>query len=265
MWTKYIINKEGVDSIIHIIFFGVALASMLILMHFQVNFFISLFLSFIILMIINYITAYIKDAFWRKSLDTDCDPEKFLALILKQEKRFRRNERGLNHIAINRAAGYMVQGNFDIAKDILEGIDISYFSEKSLSLIAYHINLISCYYELGEIEKGEALYETSLVRLCPFGKRIKQAVDILVGERFFYLKRYEESYEYLSKLLKADLCKRQYLSIIFRLAQMDIINGEKEKAEKRLNKIVKLGNKLWIAAESKKLLKNIKSSEAVEA
>jgi hypothetical protein len=38
---------------------------------------------------------------------------------------------------------------------------------------------------------------------------------------------------------------------------MEILKGETEQAIKKLNKIEKLGNKLWIVKSSKEILKNI--------
>lgn len=116
------------------------------------------------------------------------------------------------------------------------------------------INLILCYYGLGEIEKAELLYETDLVQLCPITKRLKKCVEILIGERYYYLKNYDQSYEHLKKLLNYDLNKRQYLGVLYLLAQMDVINGATDQAIKRFKKIAKLGNKLFIARASQEML-----------
>jgi hypothetical protein len=51
--------------------------------------------------------------------------------------------------------------------------------------------------------------------------------------------------------------KRQYLGILYRLALMDHINGEKELAMGKYKKIVKLGNKLWIARDASGRLKEL--------
>lgn len=230
-------------------------------MHLQINIFLSWFLSFAILMVCYFITGYFLKKLYFKSLDWDCDPEKFLARINKQEKKFHKKERMLNYLSINQAAGYISLGKFKTAKDYLDGIDNSYLSEKNGTLLAYSINMILCHYELGEIDKGEALYETNLVKLNSFDKGQRQAIDILVGERYFYLKKYEDSYVHLSKMLKVELSKRQYLCVLYRLAQMDIINGDNDKARRRLDKIIRLGNKLWIVNASKELMESIQQRE----
>lgn len=227
-------------------------------MSLKVNVIIAWLLSFVVLLTWNILLVYILKKIHLKSLDWDCDPGKFIESVSKQEKKSRKNERMLNHLAINQAAGYISLGNFATAKEYLKGIDLSYLSDKNGTLLAYSINMIICHYELGEIEQGEALYETNLVKLSSFEKSQRQSIDILVGDRYFHLKKYEESYRHLSKLLKEELSKRQHLCVLYRLAQMDVMNGDIDKATKRLNKIIKLGNKLWIVNASKELLEGIK-------
>ena len=175
----------------------------------------------------------------------------------EQEKRRGKEPRIRNRLAVNRAAGHISLGDFQTAKKYLEGIDTSYLSEKDGSYLIYNINLILCLYELGEIDKAEQLYETNLVKLSPLGKRLQKSVDILIGERYYFLGKHNVSYEHLNKLCNRDLEKRQYLSVLFRLAQMEIVMGRKEEATKKLKKIEKFGNKLWIVKASQELLTSI--------
>ncbi len=230
---------------------------MLVLMYLDVSIILSFIITFIILMVCNYIIGYIISTQKRKALDSDCDPERYLKMIDNQEKRRGKEQRIMSRLAINRAAGYISLGDFQTAKEYLDGIDISYLSEKDGSYLAYTINLILCHYELGEIEKAEILYETNLVKLCPLEKRLRKAVELLIGERYYYLGKYDLSYEHLKKLLNCDLDKRQYLGILYRLAQMDVMNGATEQAVVKFKKIEKLGNKLWIANSSQKILENM--------
>jgi tetratricopeptide (TPR) repeat protein len=202
-------------------------------------------------MVCNYIAGYIISKSQRKALDTDCDPERFLKMMDRQEKRFRRNDGALNRLAVNRAAAHMVLGDYKRAEEYLEGIDTSYLSEKNGTYLVYIINLIFCYYELGRIDEAELLYETKMVKLCPIGKRLQKSVDLLVGERYYFLKQYDLSYDYLYKLLNFELNKRQYMEVLYYLAQMDMIKGETKQAIDKLSKVAKQGNKLWIAKASR--------------
>jgi hypothetical protein len=97
-----------------------------------------------------------------------------------------------------------------------------------------------------------------MVKLCPIGKRLQKSVEILIGERYYYLKEYSQSYEYLKKLISFDLTKRQYLGILFRMAQIEVLNGAAEQAAVKFKKIAKLGNKLYIAKASEEMLSQLK-------
>lgn len=240
-----------------ILFFIIALISMRALLYFEVSIIGAVAITFFLLIILNYIIGYIISLLQRKALDSDCDPERFLKMLDQLEKRRGKEKRVRNRMAVNRAAAHICLGDFQKAKEYLEETDTSYLSEKDGSYLVYTINLILCHYELGKIEEAEKLYETNLVRLSALGKRLQKSVDILIGERYFYLGKYDLSYEHLKKLLDIDLEKRQYLSILFRLAQMDLMKGEKELGIKKLKKVEKLGNQLWIAKVSGEMLKNI--------
>ena len=166
---------------------------------------------------------------------------------------------------LSRAAGHILLGEYRVAKEYLHGINTSYLSEKDGSFLVFIINLIICHYELGESEDAELLYESYLVKLSPIGKRVRKSVEILIGERYYYLGKYDLSYQHLNKLLDFDLDPRQYLGILYRLALMDLRNGETEQAVKRLTKVVKHGNKLWIVKDSKKILGEMISNQKMNA
>lgn len=222
--------------------------------YYSVNLILSIFLTFVIVFIFYLIEACIIENIHSKVLNSDCDPERYMEMMDKQEQRCRGKKSIVTRLNINRAVAHMLLGNYQTAKEYLEGIEKSYLSERNGSYLVYIINLILCYYQLDEIEKAESMYETELVQLCPITKRLKKSVEILIGERYYYLKNYDQSYDHLNKLLNYDLNKRQYLSVLYLLAQMDVINGAIDQASKRFKKIAKLGNKLWIAKDSHEML-----------
>lgn len=231
---------------------------MSILLYFDVSIIGSFVITFCILLLFNYTIGFILMSLQRKALDSDCDPEKFLRMLDNQEKRRGKEQKVIHRLAVNRAAAYIALGNIDTAKEYLDGVDSSYLSEKDGSFLIYTINLIICLYELGELEKAEILYETNLIKLCPIGKRLQKSVEILIGERYYFLEKYNLCYENLSKLKNCNLDKRQYLGILYRLSQIDIQRGDIEQAVKKLNKIKKFGNKLGIAKSSREILDNLK-------
>lgn len=240
-----------------ILIFILEFISMGILLYLHVNIILSFIISSCFVLICYSIILHVIGILQRKPLDSDCDPHKYLKTIERYERRHKKNERMLPILAINYAVGHMSLGDFQKAREYLEGIDKNYLTEKSGSYLTYIIDIIICYYELGEIEKAEVLYETELVRLCPFQKRLRQSIDILIGERYYFLGEYKLSYEHLKKLSLRELNKRQYLGVLYRLGQIEMINGEKEQATKRFTKIVKFGNQLGIAALSKELLNDM--------
>ena len=62
---------------------------------------------------------------------------------------------------------------------------------------------------------------------------------------------------FYSKIPKYDLNKRQYLSVLYTLAKIDVMNGDIEQAVIKLQKVVKHGNKLYIVNESQEMLENL--------
>lgn len=242
---------------IRVLFYVFSLISILLLKSFKLSIATSMIITFFILLFINYAAAFIIAARQRKVLDTDCDPQRFLKMMDRVEKRRGKEPKVATRIAVNRGAGYICLGKYQIAKEYLEGLDTKYLSEKDGSFLIYSINLAICYYELGELEKAEQLYETNLIKLSPMGKRTRRSVEILIGERYYYLGKYELCYEHLDKLRSMDLEKRQYLGILFRLAQIELARGETEQAIKKLKKIEKLGNQLWVVEGSRELLEKL--------
>jgi tetratricopeptide (TPR) repeat protein len=87
-------------------------------------------------------------------------------------------------------------------------------------------------------------------------------MQILIGERYYYLGQYEESAKHLRSLLGTQLkslsdnqlTRRQQLGILYLLARIEILQGSYESAAKKLKKVTRFGNKLWIAEEAGRLL-----------
>lgn len=266
LYNNHILEEEGIIIffIIFLIFAIFASLCFKLLLYFGVSSILSGIISFIIYIVCCYMYLYIKSNIQSNILDEDCDPERFLKLIDRQDRKSRKTQRYMNYIAINRAAGHMSLGDCKAAKEYLDEVDTTYLSEKDNSYLVYTMNMIGCYYALGEIEKAEVLYETNMVRFCPYIKKLKKSVEILIGERYYYLKKYNLSYEHLQKLLNYELTKRQYLGVLYCLAQMDVRNGDKEQATVKFKKIAKLGNKLWISKDSKEMIENIKTIQVIQ-
>ncbi|MDF2589472.1 MAG: hypothetical protein K0S41_3313 [Anaerocolumna sp.] len=205
-----------------------------------------------------YITiAMIRQRKYINQLDELCDPEKFLESTMKQEG-ITGNCKNSYLFTINTAVSHMELGDYMTGLKLLESVDKDQFGKNKISQTVYYIDLMICYYELGMIEKAEQLFETVLPLAAPYNNKLKQSIDVLIGERFYYLGRYEESYEHLSKVVKEyQMCKRRYLEVIFRLAFMDELKGDMDKAIKRYEKVIKFGNKLGIVNDAKDRLNKL--------
>lgn len=204
-------------------------------------------------------TGYIGIAFRRRQrrlflFEEACDPEAFLQSTEKQEMITGKRAKMAAFFAIDKSAAFISMGKFEVAKSLLESIDQTKLSEKNNSLLVYTINLMVCLYELGDISQAEYLFETQISILPPMNTRIKKGVNMLVGERYYYLRKYEEYIKHSETLMAGKLSRRTYLSILFRLAQIEEINGNHEKAKKKYKHVVEQGNKLWIVEQSRKRL-----------
>lgn len=254
------IRKTGEIEVLNMRFILILVIDLIgikILSYFEVNTILAVLITSLFIIVCNIILDFILSRIRINVLDIKCDPVKYLEMINRQEERYRNSKNGRCYLALNRAVSQMLLGNFRHAKEYLMEIDSSYLSKKGMPYLAYINNLIVCHYELGEIDKAESLYETNKIRLCSYGKKINKSVDILIGERYFYLGEYSLSYEHLDKLQRSNLNKRQYLEVIYRLAQMDVINGAKEQAIEKFQEIAYHGNKLWIAKASQEMLERL--------
>ena len=88
--------------------------------------------------------------------------------------------------------------------------------------------------------------------MAPINPKLQEAVELLIAERFFFLKRFDESKEKFKDLLIRKISKRKILGIEYRLAQICEISGDSDLAKEKYLEVTKNGNKLWIAEESKK-------------
>ncbi|NLY43207.1 MAG: hypothetical protein GX066_04405 [Clostridiaceae bacterium] len=216
------------------------------------NVILSGVVTFALVMTGYILIAYLRTRKRLSLLEEKCDPKAFLERTEKQKQITGKDVRIGTYLSIDIAVAYMEMGEFQKAKEILLSIDRTKLSAKKGTLLVYYIDLISCYYELGEIPEAEKLFETEIVVLPPLNKRMTLSVNILVAERFFFLKRYDESKKKFNELLNEKLSRRRYLSILYRLAQIDEKTGDMESARIKYNQVAEQGNKLWIAEEAKK-------------
>ncbi|QZY55951.1 tetratricopeptide repeat protein [Crassaminicella profunda] len=211
-------------------------------------------ITFITVVVGYIIIAFIRSKKRLNILEENCDPKAFIEATKKQMEITGKNPKIKAYLTIDQAAGLILMGEFQKAKEILLSTPKSYLSVKNGTLLVYTINLISCLYELGEVDDAEELYETQVPLLPPVNQRMRIAMKLLIAERFFFLNKYEESKEQFQQLLKEKISKRRKLSILYRLAQIDEKNGNLIAAQKKYKEVAENGNHLGIAIQAQKHL-----------
>ena len=198
------------------------------------------------------IIGYIRNKKRLRLLEEMCDPQAFIEATERQRKITGKDRKINACLDVDRSAGLILMGKFQEAKEVLLSINKSYLSNINGILLAYTINLMSCLYELGEIDEAEALFETQVPLLSPVNRPLRLAMKSLAADRLFFLNRYEESGEKFRQLLREKISKRVRLGILYRLAQIDQKAGDMRSAEKKFKEVADNGNQLWIAAQAQK-------------
>jgi tetratricopeptide (TPR) repeat protein len=190
-------------------------------------------------------------------LEEKCDPQAFIEATEKQMKLTGKNPKVKAYLNIDKAAGLIVLGEFQKAKEVLSSVDKSYLSARNGSLLIYKINMISCSYELGEIPFAEELFETQLLPQRSANVQIAKAMEFLDAERLFFLNKFEESRQKFQKLINEKTSKRKRVEILYRLALIDDINGDTESAKQKYKEVADNGGGLWSASQARKRLDTI--------
>ena len=148
----------------------------------------------------------------------------------------------------------MNKGEFEKAKQILLNINKKYLSPKNGTLLIYTINLISCLYELGEIEEAESLFASQIPGLVNKNALLHAQIDELFAERLFFLKEDEECKKHYEKFLKTNLTPYKKAGTLYRLAQLDERGGDLNSAKEKYRQVAEIAPKLWIGQKAQAFL-----------
>lgn len=210
-----------------------------------------------IAVVVAYVTiGLVRNGKRLRLLEADCDPIAFFEATERQLKITGNNKRIFAYLQIDLAVGEILMGECQAALDRLLSIDQQVLSDRNGSRFAYTVNLIECYYDLGETERAEALFEQRVPTLSPVNKRMRLATQALMAERLFHLNRLEESREQFYALLQEKISKRMRLYVLFLLAKMEDQEGNWESAYLKYKEVAEKGNRLGIACKSKEILQN---------
>lgn len=180
-------------------------------------------------------------------LNEKCDPLTFLKLTEEQINNNQRNKKVVTYLNIDKSAGLVALGRFQEAKDLLLTLSKQHLSVKNGSRQIYIINLLTCMYELGELDQAEEYYQENVQELNNNSSQLSLAIDLLNAERLFFLNHFLKSEQQLSSILNRPVSTRARLSILYRLALIDFELGREKEAQTKLQEVVEKGNKLYIA------------------
>jgi tetratricopeptide (TPR) repeat protein len=212
----------------------------------------------LVTMIVGYVAIAVVRSKKRLNLiEEKCNPQAFIEATERQRNITGKDPKIDAYLSIDKAAGLILMGEFEKAKEVLLSIDRAYLSVKNGTLLIYTINLILCLYQLGEISHAEELFETQVPLLPPVNSKMTQLMKVLVAERFFFLNRFEESKEKFQELLGEKITKRERLGILYQLAQVEDKQGDINAAKEKYQEVSDYGEDLWIAQQARERLENM--------
>lgn len=217
--------------------------------------FITIFIS-----ISLYIVVGLKRAEKRINLiEESCDPEAFIEATEKQHSITGKNKRIDAYLSVDRSAGYILRGDFEDAIIELDHVDKTKLSTLNGARFIYYVNLATAYYMLGDVEKGNSIYDEIIVN-----EPIKFKQHLLAS-RYILLTKYMANHEYdlamelIEELKSKKTSKRKRVSLAYNEGIIFLDRDQKSKALARFKEVVSKGNKLYIVKKSKEHIRNLET------
>ena len=205
----------------------------------------------IAVMMILYMKLIINKSKSRfRVLAQDCNPAEIIKVTEQELSIHKKNKKAVAYLNIDKATGLIAQGNFEQAKELLLTIDKSYLTEKNGLLLNYNLYYVTCLYELNLIDDAEEFYEKNIVNLIKNNEKQALTIELIEGERAFYLQKYTNSKQKLQNILNNSISLMSRLRILYKLAFIDIYNGDQENAKVKLKEVAELGNGLFVAQKA---------------
>lgn len=223
----------------------------------------SLVIGGIIAIVIS-ISLYLLISFRRgmkriNLIEEECDPYAFIEATEKQWEITGKNKNIDAYLSIDRAAGYILMGEYEDAIIELEHIDNSRVTRRRIIKLVYDINLASALYSINEVEKANEIYTSNIEHQTIKGKRYISAVRYLNVTRLISNKKYDEAKELISELRDEKLTNRRRAHLAYCEGLMLMEEGNKTKALSRFRDVVKYGNKLYIVKLSEEYISGLEA------
>lgn len=184
-------------------------------------------------------------------IEDKCDPYAFVEATDKQWEITGKNKNIDAYLSIDRAAGYILMGEYSDAVIELEHIDMKIVSKRRIIKLVYDINLTSALYSLGEVERANEIYSSSIEHQTIKGKRYISAVRYLNLTRLISNLNYEEAKELIAELKAEKLTNRRRAYLAYYEGLIFKNEGSRTKSLSRFREVVNYGNKLHVVKLSK--------------
>lgn len=208
------------------------------------------------LMTILFLVAACRIVLWMNAagayhiLYTDCDPVKFLEFLEVQRKKLKKPvQRSNDHLICAMAFAYLEDWDA-VYRELTQ---FQAFRSKNRSLNYAHLNLLGDYcLAKGMMEDFESC-RRQLLAMAEQGKpREKKQVDQILrvwDRRLAWIKKDRvREREILCQLLQEKKYLIQEVAWTFRLAQLDLLEGDLENARTRLRFVMEYGNTMAVRA-----------------
>jgi tetratricopeptide (TPR) repeat protein len=221
----------------------------------RINLIAIFFMAVIGELIIYFAWALSKSKKISDILEEQCDPELYLKKC---------NKSHMAYPDYNKAVAYLSLGDTNKAHEWLTFGEMPKKQTKFMKL-TYHSALMSCYLEMGDVEKAGLQYENHIkdMRKGLLVPKIACIIDLLILEYHYKLnatpetsKYFLEQLRYLFSVNDKTLSKRQKLSVLYMAAEILEQNGDIEAAVQKYKKVAEEGNKLHIAVLARKKIEN---------
>lgn len=204
-----------------------------------------------IIAIIYYVILSVRRSHNRLALlDDACDPQAFIDMTKRHMEIAKNKANVAAFMEVDIAAGYINLGEFEEAEKILMEIDHRLLSEKNGVKLIYSINYVYTLYGLEKFEEAEEVYERDIAPRSPQNSYLKRSLKLLSAERAIYMGDLSQAKETLKSLVAEETSKREYLTILYLMAIIEVGESNFDQALEHYNKVSQDGNKLWIGQKS---------------
>lgn len=217
---------------------------------------LGLYFFLIVLILLVFLAALaLHAAGVYQILYTDCDPVKFLEILGRLQKKSRRPAVKNNYYLLKAVSLSYLEDWDAVYRELAQ---FQAFRVKARSLKYSHLNLLGDYCLVKDRKEDFEACRQQLFALVQQGKpREKKLVDslLLIWDRRIacVTQDRKREREILNQLLKQKKYLSQEVSWTFRLAQLDLLDGNLEQARQRLQFVREYGNTMAVHAWAEEL------------